>query len=226
MTETFSQCLTHTNPLTPSLLTNCQSNHLCCSLFLSSNSYSSFNSFCHPSIPNSLLLVSLLHSNPLCSQVLSTYPHPSPPPNTPPSPLCLSSPPRNPFSTSLNSSQPLSSLSWAISSAWLVIPPAETPLTSVCSREGAGTPFKKQNILCRPATHTDTSCKTLVSHTTAAAAAVCPFFCLCLRSFSVHQHGYKKKNKIKYQHFCIKHTRIQHLNSVPRVDTAMKRFYA
>lgn len=29
MTETFSKCLSHTNPLNPSRLTNCQSNHFC-----------------------------------------------------------------------------------------------------------------------------------------------------------------------------------------------------
>lgn len=68
-------------------------------------------------------------------------------PTTSPSPLWLSSPQCNPFSTSFDSSQPLSSLSGAISSAWLPIPRAATPLTSLWAGERADTPFKRQNIL-------------------------------------------------------------------------------
>lgn len=126
------QHLSHTNLLGLSVIANWQTN---LSVLFLSSMLLSISSPCSIYHKHTALSPSIRPPNLLVQPLASS----TKPPFLPLS--CLSSPPCNPFLTSFNSSQPLSSLSGAISSAWLVIYPVETPLTSHCSREGGRNTF-------------------------------------------------------------------------------------
>lgn len=120
MTETFSP----TQIL--SQRTNCQSEHS--------------RTPPPPTLPPNLCFNS--SSNPFWTHNSYINPPCTPASPTAPAPVLPLIAPSQPLSTSHSLFPPLSG---AISSAWLLIPPAETPLTSQGSGEGARTPFKKQN---------------------------------------------------------------------------------